>query len=350
MNGKMINLEKEIREQPSVLAGVKAANIDTIKAIAAEYRARGLNNIVFAARGTSDHASIYAQYLLGIYAGIPAMLATPSVVTVYGSKLKYTGSLVIGVSQSGKAADVLEIIKLANGDGNLTVALTNNTDSPLAKEAKYHLFCNAGSETSIAATKTFTSQCYALALLVAELSGSKELAEGLEKVPAAVAELLEYMPTKIEGFAPRCRHLKAGVVLGRGTAYPIALEGALKVLETNRIKMRGYANSDFYHGSLAQLFENDLAIVLAAEGPMLSDAIAMINRLNGINAEVLVISDSDEALSKSKFALPLPKLGSDALSPFLMAVTMQLLALKLTEVNGIDPDASKLLNKVTITK
>ena len=343
-------MKKKSANNPTCLANVKKINEETLKALVADIKASDIDNVYFAARGTSDHASIYAQYLLGIYVGIPAALATPSVISVYNGKLCLKKSLVIGVSQSGKAADVLEVIKRGNSCGTITVAVTNELDSPLAKEAKYHLYCGAGHEASIAATKTFTSQMYVLGLLVAMWSGSDELMSGLDKVPAAVGTLLDYMPERIEALVTRYRYLTDAVVLARGITYPIALEGALKILETNQIKMKGYPISDFYHGPLAQIHKDNLAIVLAAEGPMLGDAKAMIKRLDEVGAEVLVISDSDEALEMSEFALGIPQLGSDALSPYLLAVTMQLIAQKLTVVRGIDPDASKVLNKVTITK
>lgn len=346
----MINLEKEIREQPQVLENVKSYNIDTIKAIVNEVKSSDINNIYFAARGTSDHACIYAQYLFGIYLGLPCALSTPSVISMYDGKLCFKNSLVIGVSQSGKAEDVLSVIRRANECGTITIAVTNNLDSPLAKEAKYHLYCNAGNEVSIAATKTFTSQMYLLGLLCGVWAENEELLSLLDKVPSGIANLLNYVPDNVVEIVKRYRYLNSAVVLARGLTYPIALEGALKILETNQIKMKGYPISDFWHGPLAQISAGDLVIVLAAKGVVFGDAVKMIERLEQIGAEVLVISDDSDLCKSSKFALQIPDLRSDTVSPFLFAVTMQLIALKLTEVKGIDPDASKVLNKVTITK
>ena len=121
------------------------------------------------------------------------------------------------------------------------------------KRQDYHLFCSAGPETSIAATKTFTSEMYLLALLCAEWSESEELRSLLAKVPDAVSDVLNNIPSRLESFIGDYKKLEAGVVLGRGVLYPIALEGALKILETNCVKMRGYPISDFYHGPLAQI-------------------------------------------------------------------------------------------------
>ncbi len=340
----------EILQQPTVLSGIKEKNGDMFAKVAQEYRAAGLDSIYFVARGTSDHACIYAQYLFAICGGIPCALGTPSAVSKYGASIKFSNSAVIGVSQSGKAEDVLTVIRQANEQGKLTVAVTNDPYSPLAKEAKYHLFCNAGEEKSIAATKTFTSQMYILAQLCAEITGNEDVAKLMDEIPDELEKMLSYMPEKISSIAERYRFLDSAFVLGRGMTYPIALEGALKVLETNRIRMKGNAISDFYHGPLAQVEENALVIVLAAKGPVFDDSIAMIERLHQIGAEVLVITDDDQLARSEQFAVQVPCLGSDIASPFFMAPVMQLFACSLANVKGLDPNNSKVLKKVTITK
>lgn len=352
----MKNLEKEIREQPVTLAQVRSKNDAALKALVADIKASDIDNVYLSARGTSDHAGIYFQYLLGVYAGIPVALGTPSVVTAYGGKLKFKNAVVIGVSQSGAAADVLEIVRRGNESGVITVAVTNNLDSPLAKEAKHHLYCGVGKETSIAATKTFSAQMLLLGYLAAYWSDCKELLDALDKVPAAVGTLLDYQPDKVLEMVKRYRFLDSSVTLGRGYCYPIALEGALKILETNRVRMKGYPISDFHHGPVAQVHENDLAIVIAAGGPVLNDAKAMIEKLHGVGSEVLIVSDDEETLALSKYNLRLPAVDvaspvtPDVVSAFTAAVTMQLMACKLTDIRDVDPDASKVLNKVTITK
>lgn len=346
----MINLEKEIREQPQVLASVYEKNKAVLHDAVAAAKKAGLSGICFAARGTSDHAAIYAQYLFGIYAGIPCALATPSVVSQYGAKFDFRNTLVVGISQSGRAADVLAVIENANECGVPTVAVTNDEGSPLAKAASFHLYCNAGPEVSIAATKTFTAQMMLLALLCAEWSRSEELFALLARVPAAAEQLLSYMPGEIASGIGAFVSADCGIMLGRGTAYPIALEGALKVLETNRMRMKGYAVSDFHHGPMAQVRRGDAVVVLAPEGVMTGDAAAMIAKLDKAGARVIVVSDSGSMLAGRDFALRIPSLGSDAVSPFLLAVTVQLFALELCLAKGIDPDKSDVLNKVTVTK
>ena len=347
----MMNLEKELREQPEVLARVLKTNKEALEKAVADIKSRNdITNVVFAARGTSDHACIYAQYLMQRFIGLPCSLATSSVITKYDGKLNYKNSLVIGVSQSGMAKDVLAVIERANENGAITISITNNLESPLAKTAKYHLFCDAGPEVSIAATKTFTSQMYLMAKLCQLWCGCDKLGEELDMVPGAVKELLDYMPDTVLKLVERYRFLEGGVGVGRGMTYPVALEGALKTMETNRLRMVGYAISDFQHGPLAQLTNRNIAIVLAANGACLDDAKLVLEKLEPTEAEVLLITDSDDFDGKVDHILKLPKLPSDAVSPILFGVTVQLIAMELTKVKGIDPDVSNVLNKITVTK
>ena len=345
----MINLEKEIREQPEVLASIKSANINVLTSLVNEIKSRKIDNIYFVARGTSDHACIYAQYLFGVVLGIPCALGTPSVVTQYGSHIKFGNTLVVGVSQSGRAEDVNAVLESANRQGVLTVAITNYETSLLAKTAKYHLFCNAGEEKSIAATKTFTSQMYLLALLCAEWSGNADLSSALDAVPSCVANALNYLPNNVESVVNNLLNYKEGVVLGRGLSYAIALEGALKILETNKMKVKGYPISDFYHGPVAQLHENDLAIVLAQSGIMEPDAIKMIDKLKAVNATTVVISDKQELLNGT-YNIKIENTGCELTIPFVYAIAVQLIALELVLAKGIDPDKSDVIAKITVTK
>lgn len=339
----------EICEQPSVLSRLTQKNEKTAKQIADEYRKRDLKGVYFAARGTSDHASIYAQYLFGIVAGIPCALGVPSIITKYEAKIDFGPQMIIGVSQSGKAADVLAVLKQANEQGCVTVAVTNNENSPMAKEAKYHLFCSAGDEVSIAATKTFTSQMFLLALLCAEISGSKELSDQLFAVSADAVSLLKYAPSALEAKLLRYRYLTNAFILGRGLEYPIALEGALKILETNGIKMKGAAISDFYHGPIAQIKEGDLVIVVSGVGKTSDDDRAMIARLHEIGAEVFVITNDEELYKSEKLGILTPLSGCYT-APFMFAICVQLFAYELTVIREIDPNESKVLKKITITK
>ncbi len=346
----MINLEREIKEQPSVLANVIKNNSEVADKIVKEAKEQGICGIYFAARGTSDHACIYAQYLFGILSGLPCVLGTPSVVTKYGAHLDLSKYLVIGVSQSGKAEDVLEVLKNAEEDGAITVAVTNELDSPMAAKAKYHLYCGAGPELSIAATKTFTSQMMLLALLAAKWAGKEEFISELKKVSGKVAEFFDTLDGQITSLAEKYQNMPGAVILGRGISYPIALEGALKMLETNKIKMKGYPISDFHHGPIAQLHDGDPVFVVAPKGKTYEDAIEITGKLKNVNADILFITDDAAAVPEGTTGIVIPSTGCELTTPFISVLVFQYLACKMTIVRGIDPDKAGVINKITITK
>lgn len=346
----MINLEKEIREQPSVLAGIKNANANTIANLVKKIKENNITNVYFVARGTSDHACIYAQYLYGVVLGMQCTLGTPSIFTQYSGNIKFKNTLVIGVSQSGRAEDVNAVLVSAKEQGMITVSITNNPDSLLAKTAEYHLYCNAGEEKSIAATKTFTSQMYLLALLCAEWSENKSLQNALDNIPSQMEDALSYLPVQVENICKTILEYKEGVVLGRGMSYPIALEGALKILETNKMKMKGYPISDFYHGPVAQLHDNDLAFVFAQDGAVIQDAKKMVDKLSSVNANTILITDKADLFDNVSNVVKVNSTNNELTMPFILALTMQIFALKLVLLKGIDPDKSDVIAKITVTK
>ncbi|MEG1742671.1 MAG: SIS domain-containing protein [Clostridia bacterium] len=346
----MTLMEKEILEQPKVLASLYAANEITVNNLVSDIKQRDIRLVYFAARGTSDHASIYASYLISTLVGVPTALALPSVVTAYNGKLNLKDALVIGVSQSGKAADVLAVMERAKENGALTVAVTNDLQSPMATYGDYHLYCNAGLESSVAATKTFTSQMYVMAMLAAAWSGSDKLKNALERVPEAIEQELSYIPEQIERVISRYRYMEHGFVLSRGTTMAIAFETMLKLQETNYVKMKGYAVSDFWHGPLAQVDEGTFVILYAPKGVVFDNCKEMLAKLDSIGAEVVLVTDDEDLAKDRRFAFVLPELGTDMASPFLFAVFAQMFACRLTAVKGRNPDAPRNLNKVTITK
>lgn len=346
----MINLEKEIREQPKVLESVIENNIGTVEALVREAKEKNLGGVYFCARGTSDHACIYAQYVFGIIAGLPCVLGTPSVFTKYGAKVDLSNMLVVGVSQSGKAEDVLEVIKSAKTDNTVTVAITNDAESPMAKEANYHLFCGAGPEISIAATKTFTSQMALLALIAAKWADNNDFLDSLKGVSAKVAQTIDSIAPVLDKMAEEYKNIEGAVILGRGVSYPIALEGALKMLETNKIKMKGYAISDFHHGPIAQIHENDVVFVIAPKGATTDDALEITNKLKNVKADVIYVTDDKSLVPDGCKSIITADTGSEFTSPFVSVLAFQLLACKLTIVRGIDPEVAGVINKITITK
>ncbi len=346
----MINLEKEIREQPEVLSRVIDINLEKIREIVAKAKDRGVKHIYFAARGTSDHACIYAQYLFGIFAGVACALGTPSVFTKYGAHVDLSGDLVVGVSQSGRAEDVLAVLESAKADGAITVAVTNNEDSPMAKTAEYHLFCAAGPETSIAATKTFTSQMMILGTMAAVWADNEKLISEFRGVPGKAQELLDTKFDEIMGLAKVYSNIPGAVILGRGISYCIALEGTLKMLETNKLKMKGYPTSDFHHGPIAQLKPGDLVFIVSPRSRVSTDTDEMVAKLLDVGARVAVVTDDLDEAPSGTAAIVLPSTGSEFSFTYLAAMFFQLLACCMTIIRDIDPDQAGVINKITITK
>src|SRR5438128_829410 len=181
----------EIQEQPAALRRALSYSIDAVRRAALEAKQRDVELVILAARGTSDHAALYGQYLFQYLNGIPVALATPSLYTLYGASLRLGRALVIGISQSGESTDIVEVVARARESGALTVGITNQEGSQLARTAQHVLLCHAGPERSVAATKTYTTACAALALLAAFLPGGELLRDGIEQLPDLVTAALK---------------------------------------------------------------------------------------------------------------------------------------------------------------
>ena len=340
---------KEISEEPQVMENCLNGNMSVISEIVQLAKGSDIDRIMIAARGTSDHAAVYAKYIMEISLGIPVTLAAPSVFTVYHKNLKLNKTLVIGVSQSGKAADVLEVIKGANAAGALTVSITNFQDSPLAMETRYHLDCSAGLEKSVAATKTFLAQITLLAALTAVWADDSLFLEEIKKIPQGIEDIIKNAG-QISEKVQRYRYMEECFVLARGVNYAIAMESALKIQETCYVRAKAYATSDFYHGPYAMIEKNMPVFVFAPDGPAQNDVKEMISKLKGSGAELIIISNNKELLELGACSFSIPATNNDMISPFYNVVVAQLFACNLALAKGLNPDSPRELNKVTITK
>lgn len=345
----MVLMWNEILEEPKTIENCIQQNRNRISEIVDRIRKSDINMIMIAARGTSDHAAVYAKYIMETTLHIPVALAAPSVFTVYGGNLKLDHALVIGISQSGKAADVLEVIRAAKDSRAVTVSITNFPDSPLALEAAYHLDCSAGIEKSVAATKTFLAQITLMAALTAAWSGNGEMMAKLMEIPQKVEQIIRDSD-EIADKVQRYRYMEECFVLARGINYAIALEGALKIQETCYVRAKAYATSDFYHGPYAMIEEGTAVIVFAPSGPSLKDVRDMIRKLKESGAELVIVSDLEEIRAEGACSFSIPGAGDDLFSPFYNVVVAQIFACRLALAKGLNPDSPRCLSKVTITK
>lgn len=338
----------EIMEQPKILKKCHDYNLDAIDRIVKELKKKKPGCIVITARGTSDHAAIYAKYCFEVMAGIPVSLAAPSVVTLYNGKIDYKDTLVIGITQSGMAEDVRMLLREAKKQGALTLACTNALSSPVAKEAEFHLYCNAGKEKSVAATKTFMAQIYLMALLAASHVGDDALLGALRGLPDSIEAFLS-KADDIAGIMQKYKDMDRCFILGRGFVYPIVLEAALKMQETTYTLSYAYAISDFWHGPMAMVSKGTPVFLYSSGGAVLQDEIKIMEKLHEIGADTMVISSGGDIAAMGDAHITVPE-GAPAVMPFYHLVVAQLFAYGLTRAKGLDPDKPRYLNKVTITK
>ncbi|HNS52075.1 MAG TPA: SIS domain-containing protein [Anaerolineae bacterium] len=343
------HLYREMREQPEVLARLLEAEQPAAEALAAEIIRRRARYLVIAARGSSGNAARYANYLLGAVNGLVVALATPSLYTLYGSPPSLEGAVVLGISQSGKSPDIVAVVAEGRRQGALTAAITNEPGSDLGRTAEHVLALHAGAERSVAATKTYTAELAAIALLSCALVGDSQRSDELRRVPRQVAEALE-LPSPVVSAAERCRTVSSSVVLGRGYNNATAFELALKLKELTYTLAEPYSSADFLHGPLALVGQGFPAIVIAPSGIVLPEVLGLVSTLRQREAELMVISDNADALATADLPLPLPVGVPEWLSPITAILPGQLLALHLAVVRGIDPDRPRGLRKVTETR
>lgn len=343
------NLFNEIHQQPQVLRRLLTTEKETIAALAAEIQRRDIVHVVIAARGTSDNAGRYAQYLLGAVNGLSVGLATPSLFSIYKQPPRFGNALVLGISQSGKSPDIVAVLAEARRQGALTAAITNVPDSDLGRQADFVINQGADEEKAVAATKTYTSQLAAIALLSATLANNSEMLSALAQMPEVVSATLR-MNDAIAQIAQRYRYMRDCVVIGRGYNYATAFELALKMKELTYIIAEPYSSADFMHGPLALIEHGFPAIVIAPTGVVLPEMQEFIRTLRQREAEVIVISDDDATLALARIPLKLPQPVPEWLSPIAAIVPGQLLAMHLAVVRDYDPDHPRGLRKVTETR
>ena len=290
-----------------------------------------------------------------------AAYVAPSVVTMYDGKVNYANNLVIGCSQSGFAADVIAVVERANAQGAVTVAITNDPESPLAKTAQYHIYLNATKEISVAATKTFSVQLYAMLNLACALAHRNDLTEKYADLSKQIAKFYKQADKLTDADADRLKTMKDGFCLARGLAYPIAFEGSLKLQETCYIRMRGYAMSDFYHGPMAMVDEGTHVFVYAPEytgnnadlaAAHVADVKRCMDKLTSLKADVTLITDSKayDEYTASAHVDHFDAFGDENIAMFAFALYAQMLACKISCAIGNNPDSPKSLNKVTVTR
>ncbi|MFC7490147.1 MULTISPECIES: SIS domain-containing protein [unclassified Knoellia] len=332
----------EIAEQPAVLGRVVTQGVGDVEAVAGRIREARPRFVMVAARGTSDHAALYFKYLVEIVLGLPCGLASPSTTTAYGAEPDLRDVLWVAVSQSGGSPDLLESTRAAGRAGALTLAVTNNAESPLAATAELHLDVRAGVERAVAATKTYTATLLTLWLLVDEWSGRRQL--DLDALVAAAEEAVHV--SGVEEVAGHYRFVDKLVLTGRGYAYPTAREAALKLMETSYLAAHAFSGADLLHGPLAMVDTDRPVLALVPHGTAGRALGPVLERLRDRGADLTVVGDAESAGQRPAIALPRV---AEELSPLIEIIPMQRLAHAMALARHEDPDAPRGLSKVTRT-
>jgi glucosamine--fructose-6-phosphate aminotransferase (isomerizing) len=345
-----MSVRDEILEQPAAAQRLLDAAPAAFAGLSSALRTRRPRFAVIAARGSSDNAGIYAQYLLAVRNGLIVALAAPSTITLYGARPDMAEALVVGISQSGRSPDIVAVLDEARRQGALTVALTNDAESPLAETADHVVDLRAGPERATAATKTYTTELLAAALLSSTLDppSSGETAD-LASLPGLIEGALGAEAHAAELAASHARRQRA-VVLGRGYSYASAREWALKLQEMALVAAMSYSAADFEHGPLA-LAEPGLPVLAVAQGgPELEAQVALLTKLKEEHgARLLVVSDAEAARSIDE-GLALPNGIPPWLAPIVEIVPAQLYAYHLTVARDLDPEHPRTIRKVTETR
>jgi glucosamine--fructose-6-phosphate aminotransferase (isomerizing) len=340
-------LEKEILQQPKVVKLLLSSEADRIAAICDQIRGR-FHYVVIAARGTSDNAARYAQYLFGSHNKLQVALATPSLYTIYNTPPDLSGALVIGVSQSGKSPDIISVLEHGRKIGVPTIAITNNQDSPLASTADFVIPLHAGEEKSVAATKTYTSSLTALAMLSSYLSGDQRYLDQIQSLPHAMEDAICFSQKALTN-VQRFRYIDRCSVLGRGFNYSTTFEIALKIKELTGVIAESYSTADFLHGPIATISQGSPVFVVAPSGGVKNDLADLIKKMNISGAELIIISDVDSLLKNAAIKFHLSSGLPEWLTPLTFVIPGQLFALQLTIEKKLNVDKPEGLTKVTKT-
>ncbi len=341
---------EEIREQPEALERTLRLGLKPAAKLAREIAKKRPKLIILAARGTSDNAALFGRYLLEITTGIPVSLAAPSLYTLYDAKIHLRDACIVAISQSGESTDTNLVLERGREQGALTVGITNEPASSLAKLAEHVFFVRAGKERSVAATKTYTGQLMLLYLLAHAL-GAKIRVEDLRRIPDWAANALE-LESEITARAERYRFMERAIVVGRGLNYANAFEFALKLMETCYVVAERFSSADFLHGPIAMVERAFPMFLFTPSGVTWDGMRDMIGRLATLNAETLIFTDASNraALETNTRAVVIPaRLPRELYTPIPYIIPAQIFAASLAAWKGIDADRPRTLSKVTRT-
>lgn len=340
------SFREEIAQQPDVTARL-LEQMSAIEVVGAAIRAANPVGIMIAARGSSDHAAIYAKYVFQSRNGLPVALAAPSLFTHYGAPPRISRYCVMGISQSGASPDVRAVLTEARRQGAVTVAVTNRADSELGASAEHVIALNAGDERSVPASKTYTATLLAIVMLSLAIDPDPALEAAVRAIPKALSQAMACEePAATMAAALTGSRL---IVIGRGYNLSTAEELALKLTETSYVLARAWSAADFLHGPIAVLDSSFPLLVIETPGPTFAEARRLGNQFVEQGSQVFQLGEGTPRLPGAAAAVLLESDVPESLSPLPLTVAAQLFAYHVAASRGLDPDRPRGLKKVTQT-
>lgn len=336
------HMAREVAEIPEAAARFLSTAGPVLAEAGAALRRRDPQLVVTVARGSSDHAASYLKYAIELLAGIPVASVGPSVASIYRRPLRLAGAACLGISQSGRSPDIVEMMNAAREGSALGIAITNHGGSPMAAASDHCLALAAGEEQSVAATKTFVNSVLAGLALLAEWQQDHELRRAVTGLPDALAQAvaLDWSP-----LSARLARASQAFVLGRGPAYAIASEAALKMKETSGIHAEAYSAAEVLHGPAAIVQAQFPVLALGIGDAALPQLLTTAERLAAQGADVFVTG----GVATGATRLPTVEGLHPLVAPLALIATYYAFVEALARRRGFDPDTPPHLRKVTET-
>jgi len=332
---------REAAEASDVVRGQRARNVGTVAELGRTLRESTPRAVVTLARGSSDHAATFARYLIETRAGVLTSSASPSIGSIYDSTPNLAGTAVLAISQSGRSPDLLATAKSASAQGALLVAMVNDEQSPLAGMADFVIPLCAGSERSVAATKSFIASLAATMDLLAAWTGDPAIDSAVSDLPSKIAEAWELDWTVA---VPELTATTSMFVIGRGHALGIAQEAALKLKETCGIQAEAFSAAEVRHGPMAVVRKNFPVLLFGQADESLQSVASLAEEFASHGARVV------SAGVPGAPGIILPVIPADPLiAPILQIASFYRFASALSVGRGLDPDRPAHLNKITET-
>lgn len=346
----MVKMLNEILEQPRVVKKIIDFEFKNIETIASVIKNNDIRIINIAARGTSDNAAVLGKYLFEYLTGIPTSLFSPSLFTLYKAKINLKNSLLIGISQSGEATDVGEVIRQGKKQKAITLGITNTRGSTLTKISDYFIYIHAKEERSLAATKTYIGQITVLYLLSALIKEDHKLIEEIFHLPPIMQDILDKLKNEIPSRCERYRFMERCIVLGRGFNFATALETALKLKETSYCLSEPFSAADFLHGPIVIVEAGFPVIIYAPSGKTFKMMKKTAGKLKRKKAELIIISDNDDILKYADLPVKINYILPEILTPLIYILFGQIFAFYLSQAKKLPTDQPRYLKKITKTK